>query len=147
MFRLSTCIAAFALVFAATMGHAQIPASAARDKAPQRTILMFGASWCAPCVAELRNIAAIAAGARPDRIVIVWTDGDIGRFARGLPDNVELASSADARQMGRQYAKHVAGLPYNVMIGADGGKCAEMNAALSIEAIRQMRKGCDEAQH
>ena len=147
MFRLSTCIAAIVLALASSGGQAQSAAGAARNTAPPRTILMFGASWCAPCIAEVRDIAPLAAGARPDRIVIVWNDRAIGRVARSLPDNVAIASPEDAARMADRYAKGVAGLPYNVMIGAQGRKCAELNAPLSVEAIKRMRQSCDAAPH
>ena len=142
MFRLSISVAMFAASIASNLGDAETQASPAKDGATHRTILMFGASWCAPCIAELRNIAALASDANPDRIVIGWTDGGIRRYKLPLPGNVEIASGVDAQQMARRYASGIAGLPYSVMIDGQGRKCAEWKSGLTPEAISEMRIAC-----
>lgn len=141
MFRLSISAAALAAAITSNLGHAEIPVSSEKD-APGRTILMFGASWCAPCIAELRNIPTLASGARPDRIVIAWTDKGIRRYTLAVPGNVEIASGPDVQRMTRQYASGASGLPYSVMIDSQGRKCAEWTAGLSFEAISRLRVIC-----
>ena len=141
MFRLSISAAALAAAIISNLGHAEISTGSAKDAADRR-ILMFGASWCAPCIAELRNIATLASSARPDRIVIAWTDKDIRRYTLAVPGNVEIASGPDAQRMARQYASDISGLPYSVMIDGQGRKCAEWTAGLSSEAISRMRVIC-----
>ena len=141
MFRLSISAAALVAAITSNLGHAEISAGSAKDAA-DRTILMFGASWCAPCIAELRNIPTLASGARPDRIVIAWTDKGIRRYTLAVPGNVEIASASDVQQMTRQYASGISGLPYSVMIDSHGHKCAEWTAGLSSEAISRMRVIC-----
>jgi thiol-disulfide isomerase/thioredoxin len=147
MFRLSISVAIFAAAITSNLGHAETQAGPAKDGAANRTILMFGASWCAPCIAELRDIATLASGASPDRIVVAWTDGGIRRYKLALPGNVEIASGVDVQQMARRYASGTSGLPYSVMIDDRGGKCAEWKAGLTTEAIRQMRSTCTISVH
>ncbi len=103
---------------------------------------MFGASWCAPCIAELRNIATIAAAAKPDRVVIAWTDGGIRNYRNSLPANVEIAPIPVARELSRQFAAEGAGLPYTVMLDERARKCAALNAQLTLAGVGALRRAC-----
>lgn len=142
MVRLSISVAIFAAAITSNLGHAETRDSPSMNGASHRTIIMFGASWCAPCIAELRNIGALASDASPDRIVIVWTDSGIRRYNFARRDNIEMASGPAAQQMALRYASGIAGLPYSVMIDGKGHKCAEWKSGLTPEAIRQMRVTC-----
>ena len=142
MFRLSIIAAIFAAAITSGSGHAETQATPANNGAAHRTILMFGASWCAPCIAELRNIVALASGASPDRIMVVWTDRGIRRYKLTLPGNVEIASGEEVQQIAHQYASGITGLPYSVMIDGERRQCAEWRFGLTAEAIRQMRSTC-----
>ncbi len=142
MVRLSISVAIFAAAITSNLGRAETHARSAKDDAAHRTILLFGASWCAPCITELRNIAALASSASPDRIVIAWTDGGIRRYKPVLPGNVEIAQNVDAQQLALRYASGIAGLPFSVMIDGQRRKCAEWKSELTPEAIRQMRVTC-----
>lgn len=141
MFRLSISVAIFAAAITSNMGLADTPVEKA--DAPKHVILMFGASWCAPCIAELRDIAGLASAAAPARIKVIWSDGRIGGYKLPALRNVEIASDTDMQRMTRQYASGISGLPFSVMLNEQGRKCSEWKAQLTSEAIKWMRATCD----
>ena len=111
---------------------------------PKHTILLFGASWCAPCIRELRSLGKLATAARPDRILLVWTDGGIKRHSLPSYENVEVVSDIQGRVLVKKYASGNSGLPYSVMIDEKGRRCAEWRKGLTPEALIELRANCIE---
>lgn len=120
------------------MAHADGPGA----ENPKHRILLFGASWCAPCIKELRSMGKLASAAKPDRIVIVWTDGGIRRYRVPSYQNVEIASDTQGRMLVSKFTSGSAGLPYSVMIDERDRKCAEWNKSLTPDAMTVMRNIC-----
>lgn len=111
----------------------------------ERTLVLFGASWCAPCIAEVRDIASLASAVRPGRILIAWADDGIGRIRFERPENVELASPQQARSMAAVHRAGFAGYPYAVMLDEKGRKCAQWRGQLTLEVVAEMRGNCRDA--
>ncbi|KQN91962.1 hypothetical protein ASE90_04190 [Sphingomonas sp. Leaf67] len=120
------------------------PAEPARY--PPRSILLFVASWCAPCHGELRQLPAIAAGAGAYRVLVVPIDR--GRVTDAMlrvvpaeqlwrPDMERLAELR-----GDLLAK-TAGLPFSVAIGGDGRACAMHRGGMTAASAREMRVECE----
>lgn len=109
--------------------------------APSRTIVLYGASWCAPCIAEVRDLARLAAAAAPDRIVIVW----IWRYPIARNDNVRIAPAAEARELAALVPPESAGLPFSVMTADFKRRCAAWNGPLRPADIARLRASCDAA--
>lgn len=143
MFRLSIKIAALLAAITSTSGQTERKDKPETDQGGKNTILMFGASWCAPCIAELRDIATLASAAMPNRIQIVWTDNGINRYKIALPSNVEMASGAEVFEATR-FISNVPGLPYSVVLDGQRRICAAWNGKLTPEAIRRMLADCAE---
>ena len=116
--------------------------SQAQSETSERTLVLFGASWCAPCIAEVHDIASLAAAARPERVLIAWTDDGIERIRFDRPDNVELASPQRARGLATAYGAGIVGYPYSVMLDGQGRKCAQWRRRLTPEAVPRMRRSC-----
>lgn len=135
--RLST-VCLLLLIFAGAA-----PGRAAESE--RRSLVLFGASWCAPCIAELRNMEAIAASMPGGRIVIAWNDSGISRFRFARPANVELASPARARALKAELAGDAAGYPYAVMLDGEGRVCARWRRGVTSDAVAAMRRECDKA--
>lgn len=108
-----------------------------------RTLILFGASWCAPCVAELRGLGELAIAAPADRIVIAWNDRGVEGTRFDRPANVEVASMDRARQLRATYAGNIAGYPYAVMLDARGRPCSRWSRALTHEGWVAMRRECE----
>ncbi|MEN2747982.1 hypothetical protein [Sphingomonas sp. T9W2] len=137
MRRIWTLIAGALLLTGAT------PADPARY--PTRSILLFVASWCAPCHGELRQLPAITGGAGPYRVLVVPVDRGRATDAmlRAVP--VEQVWRPDAARMaevrGELLAK-TAGLPFSVAIGGDGRPCAAHRGGMTAASARGMRLEC-----
>lgn len=107
-----------------------------------RTVILFGASWCAPCLVEIRNLSKLAAAAAPDRVVVAWTDGAIRRLVPSPPANVELLEPDRARYLLEEMAGDVGGLPYAVMLDERDQRCAEWRAPLRPTDLHGFRALC-----
>lgn len=136
------CLAAFLANITTCEVSAEVLAVSESRNSPSHRIILFGASWCAPCIAELRNMAELAAAASPDQIAIVWADAGIRRFSFARYGNVEIASDAEARRISTEFASDNAGLPFAIMTDARGRKCAEWREALLPETIGRLRISC-----
>jgi thiol-disulfide isomerase/thioredoxin len=109
------------------------------------SIYIFGASWCAPCIAELRDMPRLAEAAKPGRIVIVWSDNGIRRFPMPNIANVEIRRDLAQRTMADLGGPENAGLPYTAILDRRGKKCGEWRGLLTSEIIGRLRKACGPA--
>lgn len=121
-------------------------ASAEPVRYPARTILLFVASWCAPCHGELRQLPAIAGGAGPYRVLVVPIDRGRATDAmlRAVP--VEQVWRPDAARMAEvrtELLAKTAGLPFSVAIGGDGRPCALHRGGMTAVRARGMRTECE----
>ena len=140
MFRLSITVAAPLYALAALAAPVDEPYRFNDDRF---TIVLIGASWCAPCLAELRSLSALADAAAPDHIVVAWDDPEVARRLASPAAHVEIANLAAARRWTARYARSAQGLPFSVMINGRAQQCAEWNRQLTAQAIGQMRKQCE----
>ena len=107
-----------------------------------QTIILFGADWCAPCVAELRDLPDLARAAAPDRMALAWTD----RMVRISPEvrrlGVTQLSLSRARELLSSYGTGNSGLPLVVMLGEDRKPCAMVRRRLTTVGIMELRNTC-----
>lgn len=112
---------------------------------PGREVVLFGASWCAPCIVEMRDLRPIAAAAYPDRIVIVWEDEGLARLALPALVNVEVAAPTRARRLAAELASRRTGLPYAAVVTASGQRCAEHRGRVTPDVVTGMKLACNAA--
>ncbi len=110
-------------------------------------VINFWATWCAPCVAEMPALAALAHALEPDRIAVLPVSADRGgagvvtSFFRnhdieGLPVLLDPGSTA-------VHALQLGGLPTTVLVGPDGLERARMEGSAdwgTPEAARLVRE-------
>lgn len=122
-----------------TVGGASSAARADRAAEPA-TIIMFGASWCAPCLIELSEIAALAKAAAPNRLEIAWID----RAPRinGAPANVAILSPSEARRKFQAAAGGEPGLPVTVMLTDDGRPCSILRQPATAAGVQRLISQC-----
>jgi len=108
----------------------------------ERTVVLFGANWCTPCLAELRELPGTADQLLPDRLAVAWIEGSI-RLPRNLPPNrVTILPLWQARELFARLGDGNAGLPLAVMLDRDGRRCGMIRARISPAGIAAMRQSC-----
>jgi hypothetical protein len=103
--------------------------------------ILFGARWCAPCMAEYKNLPALVAAAAPDRLALAWIDQPIAPPSQGAPNVLSLPAS-EARHLAYKVAGAGYGLPFSVKFNLKGDVCAIWRAPLGAEDFAVLRARC-----
>ncbi|MGN8000944.1 TlpA family protein disulfide reductase [Sphingomonas sp. 22176] len=112
---------------------------------PPESILLFVASWCAPCHGELARLEAIGRGAQPYRILVVAFDDS--RATRAMLERVPLAQRwqpdrAIQRRLAAEVARRSAGLPFSLALNSEAQICAGHPEALDATSAAAMVAAC-----
>jgi len=136
--------------------------AAMADSPPGNALILFGAHWCAPCTAELRDLGAImhrlamVQGTQP-QLVLAWIDRpvppalvtrvlDAGGEARGGTPHVVILPPAAASSWAEPHFAKAHGLPFAVMTDAYGAVCALHQGAVRAETIDDLWATCHKGQ-
>jgi hypothetical protein len=111
---------------------------------PANALLLFGARWCAPCGAELRGLAPLAAALATQpgapRLVLAWIDRPAP-----LPHDhppVILPSPAWAAVWAEPHFAAAHGLPFAVLTDGQGRTCAMHAGPLAPADLPAMAVAC-----
>ena len=130
---------------AAGMAGALLAAADAPLVAPADAVVLVVAGWCAPCRAELADLKAIAAAARPKAVRVAALDDlpstramlagvpEAQRWSLGPRDRARLAEAVFARS---------AGLPFGFATDARGRWCADRAGGADAVRTRQLVARC-----
>lgn len=88
-------------------------------------VVNFWAPWCAPCVQEMPELDQVATASAAQGINVIGigidSPSNIAQFATKLKINYPLyVAGMSGTDLGRQFGNSNGGLPYTVLIGADG---------------------------
>jgi thiol-disulfide isomerase/thioredoxin len=88
-------------------------------------IVNFWAPWCAPCVKEMPELAALATELASKDVAVIGIGIDsptnIAQFASKFKISYPLyVAGMSGTDLSRQFGNTAGGLPYTVLIGADG---------------------------
>jgi thiol-disulfide isomerase/thioredoxin len=124
-----------------------IPAGSAepRPQAPPGALLLFVASWCAPCYGELRALPEIARAAGPLRTLVVPVDArrQTDRMVAGIPaERLLRLEPTKAMALMRAAAGTAPGLPTSAMTRPNGETCAVRRTPLTPATVAAMRAAC-----
>ena len=116
---------AVSALFAQSMNDAAGKAQALSIYKGKPLVVNFWAPWCAPCVQEMPELSALAGELAGKKVGVIGIGIDsptnIAQFAAkfkiGYPLYVAGMSGTD---LSREFGNKAGGLPYTVLIGADG---------------------------
>jgi thiol-disulfide isomerase/thioredoxin len=88
-------------------------------------VVNFWAPWCAPCVQEMPELAQLATdnAGKNIRVIGIGIDSptNIAQFAAKFKISYPLyVAGMSGTELSRQFGNSAGGLPYTVLIGADG---------------------------
>lgn len=107
-----------------------------------KTLLVnFWATWCPPCVAEMPELVQLQAdmGSRNVQIIGIGIDSptNIQQFAQKLNISYPLLmAGVEGTELSRQLGNQGGGLPFTVLIGADGQVKQTYIGRLDMKKVR-----------
>jgi thiol-disulfide isomerase/thioredoxin len=88
-------------------------------------VVNFWATWCAPCVQEMPELSSLQSELAPRHIQIVGigidSPSNIAEFSKKYKIAYPLyVAGMSGTELSRQFGNQAGGLPFTVLIGADG---------------------------
>ena len=114
-----------AALFAASMNDATGKAQTMAQWQGKPLLLNFWAPWCGPCVKEMPELSALAGELKAKNINVVGigidTPTNIAEFTTKYAIAYPIyVGGMNATELSREFGNKNGGLPYTVLIGADG---------------------------
>ncbi|MBC7513507.1 MAG: TlpA family protein disulfide reductase [Herminiimonas sp.] len=105
-------------------------------------VVNFWATWCAPCVQEMPELSALQTEIAPRKVQILGIGIDsptnIKEFASKYKISYPLyVAGMEGTELARQYGNQAGGLPYTVLIGADGKVRKTYLGKLKMDELRR----------
>ncbi|MES2757585.1 MAG: TlpA disulfide reductase family protein [Pseudomonadota bacterium] len=128
-------------LYAQTMNDAAGTPQALSKWKGKAMIVNFWAPWCAPCVKEMPELAELATelGKKDIAVIGIGIDSpsNIAQFAAKIPVSYPLyVAGMSGTDLARQFGNSAGGLPYTVLIGADGQVRKTYLGQLKFEELR-----------
>jgi thiol-disulfide isomerase/thioredoxin len=105
-------------------------------------LVNFWATWCAPCVEEMPELSALQPQIAPDGIQIIGigidSQANIAEFASKYKIAYPLyVGGMSATELSRQLGNKAGGLPFTLLIDADGSVKRTYLGRLKMETLRK----------
>jgi len=105
-------------------------------------VVNFWATWCAPCVEEMPELSALQSRIAPDGVQIIGIGIDsqtnIAEFAARYKIAYPLyVGGVSATELSRQLGNKAGGLPFTLLIDADGNIQQTYLGRLKMETLRK----------
>ncbi|WP_083444764.1 TlpA family protein disulfide reductase [Herbaspirillum rhizosphaerae] len=131
---------AVANLFAQTMPDVAGKPQALSQWKGKPVIINFWATWCAPCVEEMPELAALQAEVAPVQIIGIGVDSqeNIAQFAEKFHIYYPLyVAGTGATDLLRQFGNQAGGLPFTVLVGLDGNLKKVYLGRLNFDELRR----------
>ncbi len=114
-----------ATLYATTMADAAGKQQALSQWKGKAILVNFWAPWCAPCVQEMPELSTLAQGELGKKVQVIGigidSPSNIAEFGGKLKISYPIyVAGMGGTELSRQFGNTAGGLPYTVLIGADG---------------------------
>ncbi|WCT78318.1 hypothetical protein [Novosphingobium humi] len=117
------------------------PSLAAQAPSGAGQVILLGARWCAPCMAEWRDLAALVAAASPDQVVLAWVDRPMPP-PPALNGQVAVMPHAQALELAQRLGGEGFGLPMAAYAPVGRRPCAPWRGPLRPKDMESLRQLC-----
>lgn len=104
-------------------------------------VVNFWATWCAPCVEEMPELSALQAEIAPNIQVLgigIDSHANIVEFTKKYRISYPLyVSGMGGTELSRRFGNEAGGLPFTVLIGADGEVKKTYLGRLKMDMLQQ----------
>jgi peroxiredoxin len=104
-------------------------------------LINFWATWCPPCVSEMPDLVALQNDLAGKNLQVVGIGIDSPSNIREFADKHQityplLLGGLEGSELSRQFGNESGGLPFTILIGADGSVRKTYMGRLDMEKVR-----------
>ena len=131
-----------AALYQQTMPDAKGAATALAQYKGKAMLVNFWAPWCAPCAQEMPELSELAAGEEGKKLQVIGigidSPSNITEFSNKYKITYPvLVAGMSGTELSRQFGNTGGGLPYTVLIGADGQVKKTYLGRLKFDELRK----------
>ncbi|WP_371857261.1 TlpA family protein disulfide reductase [Duganella callida] len=131
-----------AALFSQTLPDAQGRQIALSQYKGKPMLVNFWAPWCGPCVREMPELSALAAGEEGKKLQVIGIGIDSPSNITEFNDKYKISypvfvAGMSGTDLSRQFGNAQGGLPFTVLIGADGKILKTYLGQLKFDQLRK----------
>ncbi|MRW92759.1 redoxin family protein [Duganella sp. FT80W] len=131
-----------AALFKETLPDAKGVATSLAQYKGKAMLVNFWATWCAPCVQEMPELSTLSAGEEGKKLQVIGIGIDSPSNITEFSDKYKitypvLVAGMSGTDLSRQFGNTQGGLPFTVLIGADGQVKKTYLGKLKFDELRK----------